>query len=516
MSSDVATAVDLSVPNAAPSHREIFGARQFAIVIALVIFADWLFYDRSPGISIALFFAAIAVGFIVANPHQIQKRALWSAVVIFFLSVLPLVIELSFPAFLFGLFGAAYFVIAATRADVWWRVQANEIVTLLFQTAWRVVPDVFAFAKKWAAGERATSGFGALIVWLMPLALGAVFLTLFASANPLIEHLFVRIDMRALLAHISVSRLGFWLLAFAFVWPFIFFVRRSTLGKFVASQARAIISEAEPISLPDTLFGQAAILRSLVVFNILFAVQTGLDALYLWGGVALPNGMSYAAYAHRGAYPLIVTALLAAAFVIAAMRPGSATEKSPLIRTLVFIWTAQNVLLVGSALLRLDLYVNSYSLTYWRLAAAIWMLLVGTGLILIVVRIVLRRSNAWLVRMNFASLALTLYVCCFLNLPHIIATYNIAHSREVTGAGPSLDWCYLMGLGPQIIPAVDSYFRSHSGEAGAGAPRYVTTGWRQNAAQKHLSRMQDWRAWTYRDSRLATYLKSNPNGSVGQ
>ena len=65
-------------------------------------------------------------------------------------------------------------------------------------------------------------------------------------------------------------------------------------------------------------------------------VQTVLDAAYLWGGVALPDGMTYASYAHRGAYPLIVTALLAAGFVLAAMRPGSATSNDPLIRRLVY------------------------------------------------------------------------------------------------------------------------------------------------------------------------------------
>ena len=52
------------------------------------------------------------------------------------------------------------------------------------------------------------------------------------------------------------------------------------------------------------------------MFNALFAVQTVLDLTYLWGGVALPDGMTYATYAHRGAYPLIVTALLAAGFVL--------------------------------------------------------------------------------------------------------------------------------------------------------------------------------------------------------
>ena len=73
----------------------------------------------------------------------------------------------------------------------------------------------------------------------------------------------------------------------------------------VSSVGGPVLPRAESL-----IFGRAAILRSLVVFNALFAVQTLLDVVYLWGGVRLPDGLSYADYAHRGAYPLIATALL--------------------------------------------------------------------------------------------------------------------------------------------------------------------------------------------------------------
>ena len=75
-------------------------------------------------------------------------------------------------------------------------------------------------------------------------------------------------------------------------------------------------------------FGFTTILRSLILFNLLFAVQTALDVIYLWGNAKLPDDITYASYAHRGAYPLILTALLAAGFVLAAMRPGGPAEKS--------------------------------------------------------------------------------------------------------------------------------------------------------------------------------------------
>jgi len=57
-------------------------------------------------------------------------------------------------------------------------------------------------------------------------------------------------------------------------------------------------------------------------------------------------------------------------------RPGRAFQGDP---ALVYLWVAQNVLLVTSSILRLDLYVQIYLLTWWRVAAFIWMLLVAFG-----------------------------------------------------------------------------------------------------------------------------------------
>ncbi len=51
--------------------------------------------------------------------------------------------------------------------------------------------------------------------------------------------------------------------------------------------------------------------------------------------------MSYAEYAHRGAYPLVFTALLAGVFVLVSFRPGGAAQRSRWARGLVQLWIAQ-------------------------------------------------------------------------------------------------------------------------------------------------------------------------------
>jgi hypothetical protein len=216
--------------------------------------------------------------------------------------------------------------------------------------------------------------------------------------------------------------------------------------------------------------------------------------------------MTHAAYAHRGAYPLVVTALLAAGFVLIAMRPAGPAESSKLIRPLVLAWIAQNVALVVSSILRLDLYVGVYSLTYLRLAAFIWMGLVAVGLILIIIQILRRKPNSWLVNMNASALVLTLYASCFLNFPYVIATYNVTHSAELDGNGPKLDQDYLWSLGPAAIPAIDIY------------NQHVPTQWPRHLShsRRGLAReasTENWRGWSFRAWRLNRYLAKHSDNA---
>ena len=477
--------------------------RQLLVVLGLVVLADWLFYGHAIGVSALLFLLALAAAVIVASPPQ-RMREFLLALGVLAAALVPLAVEISPLSVLFGVLGTAYFALAATPTGTRWRARLYECALLLFDGCWQATFDIIHAARMSTSGDAATQRLGALVVWTMPLALGAIFILLFAAANPLIEGWLTALDFRSQAGRINPGRVAFWAIALSLVWPFVFMRDRRRLRERAEAEVRAVCVGIPDASTPGYLFGKAAILRSLIVFNALFAVQTGLDAAYLWGGATLPDGMTYATYAHRGAYPLIVTALMAAAFVILATRPGSEAERTPLIRALVFLWVAQNVLLVISSILRLDLYVQFYALTYWRVAAFIWMLLVAAGLLLIVARIVLARSNSWLVGMNLGAAALALYACCFINMPQLVANYNVAHSQEL-GGGIKLDTCYLLALGPHAIPALDRII-AHRGEKTPPALIYR----RMGLADAHLARMRDWRLWTWNDWRLASYLRGNP------
>ena len=281
-------------------------------------------------------------------------------------------------------------VITAREASSWpWRLL--EAATIPLRGPFQLAGDLFRALQSMKGRIPDWLSMGSLVAWIIPLAACFVFLSLFASANPLIEYRLQQIDLRAMFDLLSPARIGFWILLACAIWPLL--LRRVAARGLASPQPRLA---ADPSDL-DHLFGVQAVTRSLILFNVMFALQSGLDLTYLWGGASLPDGMTYAYYAHRGAYPLIATALLAAGFVLIAMRPGGPAEQSRLIRPLVLLWTGQNVLLVISSIFRLDLYVAAYSLTYLRLAAFIWMGLVAAGLVLMLIQIKLKKPNSWLI-----------------------------------------------------------------------------------------------------------------------
>jgi hypothetical protein len=134
--------------------------------------------------------------------------------------------------------------------------------------------------------------------------------------------------------------------------------------------------------------------------------------------------------------------------------------------------------------------------------------LVALGLILIVARIALNRSNRWLVGANLIALAIVLYSCSLVNFDGFIADYNLSHSNEMSGKGLNIDANYLLTLGPQALPALDKVIAHRSGDNCLVSRRdRLVEVQRQDLA---------WRSWSFRNWRLQRRLdalaKAQPAG----
>lgn len=501
------THIRFRLPSAAFPLRWL--AIRLAAALAFGVAADWLMV-RGMNLSVLVVLALVATLVAVFNPVRIGGQRLLLAVAGLAVSLAPLAVDANEVSVLLAMVGVGVFALALTGQPLrYWPLAGGRALLLPLAGPVRLLIDLLRVMRLATArrGSR-TPRAGRLAGWLVPVLLLAVFLVLFNMVNPVLERW---LGLLALIRVPDIERFMVWSALAVLVWPLVHLRVRRT----AQAPARGAATGAVH---PSGYFGTVPVLRALVLCNGLFALQTGMDVAYLWGGLALPPGVTYAAYAHRGAYALILTVLIAAAFILVAARPGGAVSQSRLVRTLVLLWIGQNLALTLSAILRLKIYIEVYQLTYWRIAAAVWFVLVIFGLLSVVVLVVRGKPLVWLVNRNAAAFAVAMLAGSLANLPALTAHYNITHSREVTGKGPALDVAYLVSLGPQAIPVIDEYLgRIELDLARPPADRnsyeHLVES-RNRTAVWFPASMTDWRRWSLRDAHLARYLAGTREAKV--
>jgi len=422
-----------------------FRPNRFSFLIKIGVTAllaaafDWLFPDEPGGVCIGLFALTWLLGLILARP-DVRRPRLATAVTLALAAIFCLSLAYDPGPLAWLLFWAALSLGAllprtASFDDAWrWAVR---LVLHGFTGIAKPVVDLVHLLAVRPRGKKLTAKSLAALLGL-PLVGTAIFTVLFASANPVIADMLDRIQLP------PIGEVMKWGVATFLVWP--------------ALRPHRIVTRLtipEPaIRLPGTSL--PSVLIALSAFNALFALQNGLDIAFLWSGAPLPHGMSMTEYVHRGAYPLILTALLAGLFVLTMLRPGTATGNSRWARRLVALWVAQNLLLVASSALRTIRYIEDYELTAWRIAALLWMALVATGLLLICWRIWTDKNARWLINANALAALAVLIPSSFIDIQAIAAQWNVRHAREVGGRGQQIDLCYLGSMGtPALLPLIE-------------------------------------------------------------
>jgi hypothetical protein len=445
----------------------------------LIALADISFWEQAPGLSVALFCVGLSAAMVAFKPGKTSRRDWTLAMGFALICNLPMIEQAQPLSFAFSIGGIAVllgWVAQGTR----FRWTEAPIPFLRASTDGMLLLPRRVLAN--ARDQRANANWSALArSYLLPVCVALIFVALFAIANPLLERALSNATDIAAWRADTAWRAVFWAALACILWPY--------LNTRALRQNAALTLTLPAGDLSAGYLNPHSVRLSLILFNALFAVQTLSDLTILTGGVALPEGMTYAQYAHRGAYPLLVTALLAGLF--AAVTHGMIARDRHL-RWLVYAWLGQTLLLVCSAAFRLHLYVQAYALTHLRLAAFIWMGLIGLGLILVVIQIARTRPLGWLIRRNAALAIATLYLCCFVNFTHIIANHNLSAEIPID----RLDLTYLCGLGEQVIPAMWDHGPIHDDVMCGvhGRPSIA------------FDDIDTWQEWGFRRWRLERYL----------
>ena len=477
-----------------------FGLKLLLAAI-LIMIGDVLFFQfERYGGAFGLYGIVLAIAAAIAHPAIRRRRDAAAALGMAAIYAMAMAIAPSPLAWCLFWLAAAMAILLPRHArfdDAWrWgqRILYHGLVSLAGP-----IPDAVRIARiRTRRGRIDGRGKRTIPALVLPLLGSAAFVALFAAANPVVERWVGALHLPTLdLA--TVGRIALWLVLAWLAWGIMRpHVARFVLGTFDGTGEREI-----PGVTPRS------ILISLVSFNALFLMQNGMDALWLWRLAPLPEGVTLAGYAHRGAYPLIATALLAALFVLVALRPGSTSASDPVIRRLVTLWIAQNLFLVFNAALRTIDYIDAYSLTVLRIGALLWMALVAVGLVLVLWRMLRGKSPAWLINANVAAAGMVLTAVCFADLGAIAAQWNVRHAREIDGDGAALDLCYIGSLGgSSLLPLIEL----EQGPLAPGLKARVTN--LRRSVQDRLVEQIDSGGWdllsAYRLRRAQTLLAEQP------
>ena len=461
---------------------------------ALVILADVLLFDGEAGSVLGVFMAAWAG--LSFTAHRTGWRNSWSLGAFGLAAGFAAVMAYD-PSFLgFVMFiGTLTLAVLLTRIKgvgdgwYWFKRLAFQGVATPFTPLFDL--NRLAVARRRPGVRRPVSSW--LPNLMLPLVGTLLFVALFAMANPIISGFLDNIQLGGLTEN-DIARVIFWGLIFVAVWATLRPLRPKTMFRRLA--------ETEPSRIAGVTV--ASVTLSLIIFNLLFSVQNGMDLIYIWGDVRLPEEFTLAEYAHRGAYPLIVTALLAGLFVLMTTHPRSEMAGNKLIRVLIIIWIAQNLFLVASTAERTLLYIESYSLTELRISALLWMGLVAVGLVLVTWRMLRGNNLAWLVNGNGLAAFMVLSACTVVDLGATAASWNVRHALEVGGDGVHLDLCYLNQLDGSSLTALASLEQQPKLDP-AFRQRVVLV--RQEVQERITSREKEKGGWDWRDAQRMAALK---------
>ncbi|WP_093820561.1 DUF4153 domain-containing protein [Streptomyces sp. PpalLS-921] len=193
----------------------------------------------------------------------------------------------------------------------------------------------------------------------------------------------------------------------------------------------------------------------LIVLDLLFALFVGFQLVVLLGGydkVLEETGLTRSAYARQGFWQLLWATVLTLVVIALARRwaPRGGRHDRTLVRSVLGVLCVLTLVVVASALRRMDLYVEAFGLTRLRISVAAVELWLGVVLVLILVAGVF--GARLLPRAVAVSAAACVLAFGLVSPDGLIAEQNVHRYQE----RKAIDIDYLRELSADAVPALDT------------------------------------------------------------
>lgn len=245
---------------------------------------------------------------------------------------------------------------------------------------------------------------------------------------------------------------------------------------------------AAPPKLEPAAVG--VVLGILLVIYLLFSI---VQAAFLFGGAALPSGITYSEYARTGFFQLIEASGINFVIFALALR---FTKPSAAIRYLLLGLLAATGILLVSGVTRLSMYISEYGLTWLRVVSMWFMAFLAAAIVLGGVR--LFKPRLQLLKTCAALLMVFSLALCFVNVDSIIVRYDIGIAENGVLDEDTLNYVY--SLSNDCVDDLIAYVNSQNGAASVAARRLLER--RNDLRARGAYTLSDINAW----NKLETYF----------
>lgn len=250
--------------------------------------------------------------------------------------------------------------------------------------------------------------------------------------------------------------------------------------------------------------GLRLLLPVLQALALLLALFLGVQARALFGGaeyVEQASGLSYAEYARRGVFGLVVVAgiVLSALVVATWLADGDDASERRSFRRVGWVLVALVTVLIVSAFQRMGLYMSFYGLSTLRVYAMAATTVVAAAVALLSVTVMRGRGDRFAVG-ALGILAVALLSLHVLNPERLVVNVNAARAA----GGAEFDVAYHVQLSADAVPTLLAAARSMPGEQ-----CHAIVAGLQEAWSKRFERLGegDWRQWQLPVARLRRWFE---------
>lgn len=232
----------------------------------------------------------------------------------------------------------------------------------------------------------------------------------------------------------------------------------------------------------------------------LFLMFIGFQITYLFGGEAsvASAGFTYAEYARRGFWELLVVAMLSLLALLASEKYAGIESKRDrrfLIPAIILI--VEVGIIIASAFKRLSLYIDAYGMTMPRFYAAGFIILLSALFILLAVKFIKSKSEQFFAFGALLSIATFLIAVNFANPDSFIAKFNLNQYIK-TG---KIDVVYAGQLSADAEPWKIELYKKLEGE-----DKEVLRGSLQKQKDKLQKNSADWQSANFARTRALKLL----------